>query len=652
MTEPLDGLEPLVKEVESLRARLRALSAVEERRRAIIAAIPDTIFVLDRDERFLDSHVPAGETPFPLPADFLGRTIEEVMPADIARRARTVHARARKTGRLVVEEYDYTTGGETRTFECRVAPVQDGNVVCIVREITDRKHSEAALRQKTARLRFIVENMPGGVVYVKGDEIFFNRAAERIVGYGTSEIPTRERWFQLLHGGDWEAIWRDHLMDKQAGFPEKRLVPIRRKDGKIRAVEYSFAHLDEVEVWLLDDCTDSLQAEERKRQSQKLEAIGQLAGGVAHDFNNLLTGILGYANMLRLDALPGTRAHDAARVIEKAAERASELTRQLLGFARKGKFLNVPVDVHGAIGEVIALLRRTIDKNIVIADRFRAVRAIILGDPSQVQQMILNLAVNARDAMQDGGVMTIETQEENLTSGILRAYGSFPPGKYLRLTVSDTGHGIPSDVREHIFEPFFTTKGFGRGTGLGLATVYGIVKNHGGIIDVESEPGEGTSFVIRLPLHEVAAAVPAPPDAAAKAGVARGNGRIALVDDEEVLREVGESMLRMLGYDVVTLAGGEAAVAYFRTSGNDADLVILDLAMPGMDGRECYRALKILRPGIRVLLSSGYGREGRVQEVIDEGVGGFLQKPYRLQELSDAVCKALRGGDAVDTTGV
>ena len=384
------------------------------------------------------------------------------------------------------------------------------------------------------------------------------------------------------------------------------------------------------------DITGERQAEERLRQAQKMEAIGTLAGGVAHDFNNLLTGILGYANLLTLDSEPGSPTHEAARVIEKAAERAAELTRQLLGFARKGKFLNVQFNVQPLIGEVVTLLGRTLDKNITITQRLRTEQAGVQGDPNQIQQVILNLALNARDAMPGGGELTIESDLVNLDEEYCRIHPQATPGPHVMIAVSDTGAGVPRELQDRIFEPFFTTKESGKGTGMGLAMVYGIVKNHGGSIQLYSEPGQGARFSVYLP-----ASVEADESAAAPAAPARGSGRILLVDDEEIPRALARTMLERLGYTVAACAGGAEALAHYERHHGETDLVILDMIMPGMDGGECYRGLRRLNPRVRALLSSGYSRDGRAQAILDEGMQGFIQKPYRLEELSAAVAAAL-----------
>jgi two-component system, cell cycle sensor histidine kinase and response regulator CckA len=381
------------------------------------------------------------------------------------------------------------------------------------------------------------------------------------------------------------------------------------------------------------DVTKRKKLEDQLRKATRMEAIGQLAGGIAHDYNNLLTAILGYANILKLESEPGSSFNDAAETIEIAAERAAELTRQLLGFARKGKYRILPVDLHETVHDTVALLSRSIDKNIRIELALEAPSATVMGDPGQLQQVLLNLAVNARDAMPDGGVLSFRT--EVVPTGGRNGGGA---GESVQFCVSDTGCGIPEDVLERVFEPFFSTKGVGKGTGMGLAMAYGIVENHGGTLAAESREGEGAIFRMCLPLS-VENQAPAP--RSELISVPGNTRRVLIVDDEEVVRDVASHLLRSLGCEVVTASDGREAVELYARQGRKIDLVLLDMIMPEMGGRECFLALKAIDPGVQVILSTGYGLEGRARELLDEGMLGFVQKPYRLDQLKSALCDAL-----------
>ncbi|MBW2278261.1 MAG: response regulator, partial [Deltaproteobacteria bacterium] len=370
--------------------------------------------------------------------------------------------------------------------------------------------------------------------------------------------------------------------------------------------------------------------EEQLFQAQKLDAIGTLAGGVAHDFNNILTGILGQSFILKRNFKSGSALFESAEAIETMTLRAAELTRQLLGFARKGKKRDMPVDLHGVLDDVLVVLGHTFDKRITLTTRLTTEPAEISGDPTQLQQVVLNLAVNARDAMPDGGRLVIET-------GVVRT-DEMPHERYITLEVSDDGQGIPDDVRSRIFEPFFTTKEQGQGTGMGLAVVYGIVQNHGGWIEVESEAGKGTKFTVALPALTAKGARPViepPPQMEA------GSGRILVVDDEQIVREVVEQVLTTQGYEVVCRDNGKQAVEFYREHGAAIDLVILDLMMPVMNGTTCFRELRAIDPEVKVLLATGYALDEFGRQLVDDGLVGFVEKPFMPSQLAKAVVDAL-----------
>jgi CheY-like chemotaxis protein len=369
-----------------------------------------------------------------------------------------------------------------------------------------------------------------------------------------------------------------------------------------------------------------------------MEAMGLLAGGIAHDFNNLLTGILGYANLLSVKEGIDPEVGKAAGIIQRSAERASQLTAQLLGFAERGKNLNVPVELGRVIASVAGVLERTRDPRIRIVTSLRPEGGCILGDPSQLDQVVMNLTINACDAMPGGGQLKITTEPTTLDEAFCREREGMSPGKYLLLSVTDTGVGISPQNMERIFDPFFTTKGPGKGTGLGLSMVFGIVKNHGGCVDVRSEAGVGTVFRVYLPESPEGA----PKETAAlDPTLPRGCGRILLVDDQEPVREVAKDMLEALGYEVITAADGLEGVSRYRDLWREIDLVILDMIMPNMSGGDCFRRMKEINPTARVVLSSGYSMDGAVQDVMNEGILAFIQKPYRLEELSRVVGTAV-----------
>ncbi len=420
------------------------------------------------------------------------------------------------------------------------------------------------------------------------------------------------------------------------------------KDGSVRTLECTLSQLHAADgtptgfLGVSRDITDRKKNEQEKavleeafRQSQKMEAIGTLAGGVAHDFNNLLTGILGHAELLKDRDSQRPDIEHSVDVIETAAIRAKELTTQLLGFARKGRFQAVPVNINALLGETIALLERTIDKGIRISSIGADEKFIVTGEPSQISQILLNLAVNARDAMPQGGRMIFELDTADIDDNFnIASFDALAPGRYCVISVSDTGIGMTREKLDRIFEPFFTDKPDGKGTGLGLAMVYGVVKNHGGTVRVYSEPGKGTVFKVYLPLTEVAEDVL--PERSFKQPVA-GKGRILVVDDEAIIRNLAELMLQKLGYTVVTAEDGQRALDYYRRHWQDIDLVIADMIMPNMGGLDCLRNLKDINPALKAILATGYSHDAIDDKAPNAHILGFLQKPFTFQELSELV---------------
>ncbi|OPL19961.1 MAG: hypothetical protein AVO35_00450 [Candidatus Aegiribacteria sp. MLS_C] len=380
------------------------------------------------------------------------------------------------------------------------------------------------------------------------------------------------------------------------------------------------------------DVTVQAEMERRMQEQQKMEAIGQLAGGIAHDFNNLLVGVLGYAELLKEHHHPDSDVSRAADVIIAAVHQASELTRQLLGYARKGKHKMARVDLAECIRKVNSLLKRTFDRGIEVElDLEEGVH--VRGDETQLEQVVLNLAVNARDAMPEGGRLHFELERQSLSPGIPGLARDEGPLELAVLRATDTGVGIPEENLDRIFEPFFTTKAE-EGTGMGLATVYGIVVNHGGWVDVDSTPGTGAVFTVYLPVDSSEDDDELEEDAVAYRNGGGGGKRILVVDDEFVVVSTLTELLKELGYEVVPAPGGHRALELFSKDPEGFDAVILDLSMPGMDGRECFLRMKDIAPGVRVILATGFSRDGRVQEMLNIGVCGFLQKPFRLKELA------------------
>jgi PAS domain S-box-containing protein len=385
------------------------------------------------------------------------------------------------------------------------------------------------------------------------------------------------------------------------------------------------------------DVTEQKRMEDQIRQTQKMDVIGQLAGGIAHDFNNMLTAILGSAELMALHVADHPAAMKLLGTIQQAASRSADLTGQLLAFSRKGQKNAVPVCVRSTIIDVISLLERTVDKNISLETRLTGSNSSVVGDPALLQNTLLNLGVNARDAMPEGGLITFATSNVILDADYCESSTfSINPGPYIEISVSDTGIGMTKDVILHAFDPFFTTKEIGKGTGLGLAAVYGTITDHHGCISVTSEPGIGTVFKLYLPVSDNEIEQNSGDEV-----LTQGSGGILLVDDEEILRDVGQALLEAMGYTVYLAEDGEQALEVYAREHKNISLVILDMQMPRMGGKETLERLKGRYSDIRVLISSGYHQDGTVEELKKIGAKGFLQKPYLRQELFKTVAEVI-----------
>jgi PAS domain S-box-containing protein len=383
------------------------------------------------------------------------------------------------------------------------------------------------------------------------------------------------------------------------------------------------------------------------RQVQKMEAIGRLASGVAHDMNNTLTAIMAHASLVKVGAEAGHRSWMACDVIEKAVRRGKELTSQLLGFARQGKHHHIAVDIHDVIQEVMGLLGRTINKTISFQSDLLAAKPCVFGDPNQIYQILMNLAVNACDAMGNSGELLMQTSNECITPEQASHVPGLYPGDYVLIRVTDSGPGIPADIQGQIFEPFFTTKEQGEGTGMGLAMVYGIVKNHRGYIGVTSILDGGTTMRVYLP-SAPCTAVKTNPLPTKK--ISHGTGHILVVDDEKDVAEAAQAILEYLGYQVTVALNGTKAVTFLKSSDVFVDVVLLDMVMTDMSGAECFGQLRLIQPDIKVILCTGYDRNHAVQDLLNQGVAGFIQKPYDLDELSQICTLVVKRGKQIETS--
>jgi two-component system cell cycle sensor histidine kinase/response regulator CckA len=534
------------------------------------------------------------------------------------------------------------------------------------REITQLKLVETSLRtsneQLQARLQessadldlandqmvqlaAIVESSEDAIIgcTLGGLVTIWNRGAERLFGYTAAEVigePTATNA---------RLNWPDELRAMKKVRQGEQVPPFetvrRRKDGKEIHVSVSVSPIRDRDGRVIGasaisrDISDTKRLEEQVRQAQKMEAVGRLAGGVAHDFNNVLTIISGYSEML-LQRLPADgHGRGLIQEIHKAGERAASLTRQLLAFSRKQMLEPRILDLNTIVSEAEKMLRRVIGEDVSLTTALAPGLGSVKADPGQIEQVIVNLAVNARDAMPQGGKITIATANVDLDQSYAQAHLEVKPGSYALLAVSDTGHGMDEATQARIFEPFFTTKGPGKGTGLGLATVYGIIKQSGGSIEVQSEPGQGATFKIYLPLVEGRTASAKP--ALGLRSAPKGSESILLVEDEDAVRAFASHALQSWGYRVLEASRGDEAIRVCQQHPGPIHLVVSDVIMPEMGGRQLVERLRTLRPSIEVLYISGYTDDAVVHHGILVAETAFLQKPFTPTALANKVREVL-----------
>jgi PAS domain S-box-containing protein len=526
-----------------------------------------------------------------------------------------------------------------------------------VEDVSERKQAEmqreaalAALRESEERLQLILATLPIAIFTSPldpgVDAAWISGDVEKVTGYTVEQyMAERDFWRSRLHPDDRErvlAAYRDPAAGDEIELEYRWLC----RDGSYkwfhdRTIKKHTRHGD-LYFGIILDVSERRQAEEENRilqerlqWSKKMESIGTLAGGIAHDFNNLLSGIQGCASLALADLSPDHAAARRLTQIEEQVQSGVALTGQLLGFARGGRYEVKPSNINEIIDRTAAMFGRTRKEIVMHVKPGQGLWSADV-DRGQMEQVFLNLYVNAWQAMPAGGDIFLETENVLLKSEKTLPF-SVPAGKYVKITVSDTGSGMDERTRARVFDPFFTTKEMGRGTGLGLASVYGIIKGHRGMINVYSEPGHGTTFTVYLPASEKAVEKDVP----LLEEIVRGTETILLVEDEQVVRDVNHELLESLGYTVHSVGSGREAVVLYAEKRGTVDLVILDMVMPGMSGSETFDRLRAIDPGVKILLSSGYSLNGEAQHIMDRGCNGFLQKPFQVERLSQKVRETL-----------
>jgi len=541
--------------------------------------------------------------------------------------------------------------GTWRVLESTASVIRDAkgepqHLVIVNRDVTERKRAAEALRRSEASFRSVVEDAPYGIyrASLSGELVLVNPALQKILGYASQT--------ELLQANLGTQIYRnplDHqkvneLLLRQQSFNDVE-VEWKRKDGTPITVRCSgWPIKDEsgrvafLELFA-EDVTERRALERQLRMAQKMEAVGRLSGGIAHDFNNLLGVIIGYSQVLKRSLKPEHPLYEHAEEIEKASQRAVSLTRQLLAFSRQQVLEPVVLNMNALVSDMEKMLPRLIGEDVALTLTLDPALGQVKADPGQVEQVIMNLAVNARDAMPDGGKLTIQTANVDLDTAYTHQHPGSRVGSYVMLRVTDTGTGIDPEIQAQIFEPFFTTKERDKGTGLGLATVYGVVKQSGGYIAVDSEKGKGASFSVYLLRVENAVTAP---DLSNDAPVSvRGSETILLVEDEESLRKLADMFLRDSGYHVLTAADGAQALQVARQYAGPIHLLLTDVVMPGINGRVLAERLAPSQPGMRILYVSGYTDSFIAGHGVLEAGAHLLHKPFTEESLTRKVRELL-----------
>jgi two-component system cell cycle sensor histidine kinase/response regulator CckA len=513
-------------------------------------------------------------------------------------------------------------------------------------EIAVRERSEQALRESEEKYRLLVENANDAIFIIQDDKVTFPNPKARQLSSEMNVAIDRQPFFDFVHPDDKDRVinWYERRL-KNKDVPSTCTFKLIDHFGKEHWIELNAVLI----YWekkiaalnFLKDITAQKIMEIQFRQSQRMESIGTLAGGIAHDFNNLLMGIQGNTSVMLLDIAPDHSLYENLKSIQRCVKSGANLTRQLLGFARGGKYVVKPTHINEVIDRTAHIFGRS-RKDITFHRRYNKNILMVNVDVGQIEQVLLNLYVNAWQAMPNGGDLYLETDNIRLDKDYIDTKPfSVKPGLYVKISITDTGIGMDQKIQQRIFEPFFTTKEVGQGTGLGLASAYGIIKNHGGFITCYSEVGVGSTFNIYLPAH-------AKKDTQSVKVVEEalgGTETILLIDDEKMIIEVGRKMMESLGYVVVAAGKGDEALTLYRKRHDHIDLIILDMIMPYMGGKEVFNRIKEINPKAKVLLSSGYSLNGQAQEIMAQGCSGFIQKPFDTVELSSKIREILDSPD-------
>ncbi len=640
-------------DIEDRKQADEAVHRSEQRFRSIIEKSLDAVILFRADGTVSYASPASARLLGYEPGNLPGQNGYEFVHPDDAAHVRAVYQElGQRPGQSVTATYRLKDWeGAWRWIEARgtnlLAEPDVQAVVVTYRDVT-REHKAAAEIADWERRYETAIKATGHVLYDwdgASDTVQWGGNSEQVLGYRLDELPvTLPGWVELVHPDDRARFVQACEQNYPTREPFHLEYRVRRKDGRFiytndKGHFLSSDRQNSRVVGFLSDVTAARQIEEQYRQAQKMEAIGKLAGGIAHDFNNLLTIINGYSEIVLGMLDPREQPHSLVGEVKKAGERAAGLTRQLLAFSRRQMLHQRTLNLNAVVNDLGKMLHRVLGEDIELVLKPGRSLMKVHADPGQLEQVIMNLAVNARDAMPTGGTLVIETANAEFSSGRGADGAEIRPGRYVALTVSDTGCGIPDEIREHIYEPFFTTKKAGQGTGLGLATLYGIVRQSGGHVSFESQVGRGTTFRILLPavgdassFTEKTAASNDPPG---------GQETILLVEDEDGVRGMTRLLLQRLGYEDLEAANAEEALAAFRTSPKPVELLLTDVVMPGLSGRAIAEQLRALDSRLRVVFMSGYTDDAVVRHGVEQDEVHFLAKPYTATALANTVRAAI-----------
>ncbi len=619
-----------------------ALRESEEIHRAL-ASTADLMYLVDKDCRFLFMNEGYRARRGGALEDIIGKTYGELHPKEKAGSFASKVATIFETGEASQHE-SYSEDG--KCFLRTLSPVKDQKdriraVTIVSKDITAHKKVEEALRESEERYRALFDNNPIETIIV-------DREA-KVTGYNFAKKLSGDRLPNINH----DVMYKDYAASHKTNMFEELRECIRsgilkeflEQEYGDKFLDIKIAPFSEGAIITSIDVTNRKRAEEQRinlesqlQKAQKMKAIGTLAGGLAHDFNNLLMGIQGNASLILLDVDSSHPHYEKLRNIEQYVRDGADLTGQLLGFARGGKYEVKPTDLNKLVKKSSNMFGRT-KKEIKIHKKYQQDIWMVEVDRGQIEQTLLNIYVNAWQAMPGGGEIYLQTENIPLDDNYVQPY-NLEPGNYVKISITDTGTGIDAETAKRVFDPFFTTKEMGRGTGLGLASAYGIIKNHNGIIAVYSEEGIGTTFNMYLPA--LVEAVSDQKHVVMKEELLMGDETILLVDDEELIIDVGGEILKFLGYTVFLARSGKEAIEIYKEKQDTIDLVMLDMIMPDMGGGKAYDILKKINPDIKVLLSSGYSINGQAQEIMEHGCDGFIQKPFSIEQISHKIKELLK----------